>query len=399
MKKLFVLLLALLLAAPAFAVFFIGETEANLDSINTSYAKITWSSELPAPPKYVVWPLDGKATVNWRIRDDSRLAGYANYVEFGINQYNFSTWSWIIGGNGASRKGESTKLGKYNEFSYWDSNLLQNWPITKYEAKLVADTKGIPTKTETRSFYVAKTVPTGIRSQAVRNAAPAWIISRYERAAMVKNLLEVWRGMKNSSYSVDYNTEITKLFVSTGGLFGPSDAKGYAADSGLEFLSLASNVFGNVATGALVEASGAIYQAYDWGKWVKDTLNNSANIWKNSLNSLASHNAVNTVQSGDLEPALVALADALRAEANEAVNIIYTNPNASDLTWKSLLSTERTRFDQTAIAASKALTAATPILNSGADQATKNSVTNFLQSIMNLCNGDKAVLGKALNIP
>ncbi|MBU1616205.1 MAG: hypothetical protein KKF06_00290 [Candidatus Margulisbacteria bacterium] len=396
MKKLllsFALIAALML--PSFALISFGTVKADLDSVTSSYATINWSSEIKLPPQYATITSQ-TAKVYYLVRDDSKLAGYKNKVSVAIEEYDFANWQWITGGTGYSKTGPDTFRGKYNTSGSWDCYLLQTWPLTKYKVTMTADTKRIPTKTESREFYLSKTVPAStVRSQKVRDAAPKWLISRYEMANVIKGMQQTVKRMRTSTSSIDPNLEMTRIIVSTGALFGPTDITSYCNDSGMEFLELGATVFGSVTTSTLVGVGGIVYDAYSWGQWAKTTLSNSANLWANSINGLASSGALNTIDMLNLENELGYLATAIVSEANEAARIIYTVPNASDDNWKSLLKTEKHRFHDVSVKAVNASSAATPILNSGADAATKERILNFIESVRKIAVAQDQLLEQA----
>lgn len=390
-KELLGLCIAFLLPvmqAVCFGSLYLGETQAVLESVSNKYTLINFGTEIKAPPSVSTYPLDGKFSVRYRLRDDSKLAGYKNNVWQTLERFDFNSWSWVTGGTGNSNTGADSMRGTYDNWGFWDIYPLQPSPVTRYKVTLSADTKTVPRKTESMVFYVARTAPNGIRTPAQRNAAANWIAGRLERAAMYKDLANTVRARRTSSTTIDYNLEMGKIIGSALGLFGPTDPQGYAAESGLNFLEVASSAFGNVASSTLVSAGGAIYQAYDWGKWAKNTLQASANLWNATITGFAAQQTMN--QAGtSLETALDDLAAAMRDEANEAMRIIYTNPNDSSSTWLSLLSTEKTRANSAGVAAASARSKAKDI-------AGENSETyNFFRIINELANSDWVVLNAA----
>ena len=392
MKKilsvLFIAILLPVLQAGCFGSLYLGETQAVLESVSNKYTKINFGTEIKAPPSVSTYPLDGKFIVRARIRDDSALAGYKNNVWQTLDRFDFNSWAWIAGGTGNSQTGNDTMRGKYDTYTFWDIYPTQPSPVTRYKVTLSADTKTIPRKTESMVFYVARTAPAGTRTPAQRTAAANWIAGRLERAAMYKDLANTVRARRTSSTTINYKLEMGKIIGSAAGLFGPTDIQSYGAETGLNFLELASNVFGNLASSTLVSAGGAIYQAYDWGKWAKSTLQASADLWDATITGFAAQQTMN--QAGtSLETSLDDLAAAMRDEANEAIRIIYTSPYASSSTWLSLLSTEKTRANSAGVAAASAKSKAKAI-------AGENSETyNFFRIINELANSDWVVLNAA----
>lgn len=372
-----------------FGVLYLGETQAVLESVSNKYTVINFGTEIKAPPSVSTYPSDGKFSVRARIRDDSMFAGYKNNVWQTLDRFDFASWSWQTGGTGNSQTGNDTMRGKYDTYTFWDIYPTQPSPVTRYKVTLSADTKTIPRNTKSMVFYVARTAPAGTRTLAQRNAAPNWIAGRLERAAMYKDLANTVRARRTSTTTINYGLEMGKIIASTAGLFGPTDINGYAAESGLNFLEVASSVFGNVASSTLMSAGGAVYQAYDWGKWAKTTLQASADLWNATITGFPAQQTAYQV-GPSLETSLDSLADSMRDEANEAMRIIYDNPNAPSTTWLALLSTEKTRANSTGVEAGVAMTKAKGIAGEGSE------IYNFYRIINELANSDYAVLKAAL---
>ncbi|OGC11060.1 hypothetical protein A3K48_00815 [candidate division WOR-1 bacterium RIFOXYA12_FULL_52_29] len=375
------------------------ETKAIVDSPVSSTASITWW--VTSPPKVCNWVNVGKdpdINVNWQSKDDSRTTGYPCAVSFGVEAYNFSSWSWIPGGGGNSIKGSNTRTGKYNNYGTWRIPLNQPMPVTKYKYNAMADTKGKPTRNESRELYVVRIQPVGVRSTNVRNAAPAWIIGRYERALMLRSLANEYTKMKNPSSSVDFDQEMAKLIVSCGALFGPTSPSDYAQDAGLGALELASNTFGNLATSGLLTGVGAVAQAYSWGTWAKNTLTGAADQLKNQFNAWHVKNAF----TYDLAPSLNNLADAMRDEANEMQRLVWTAPNDTNtVPWKNLLQTELDRVNSAYTSLSSTYTAANLYFSSlgplpSVAAANKDTVYKYLDSVRDFLRSERAILQMAL---
>ncbi len=373
----------------SYASLYLGETQAVLESVSNKYTVVNFGTEIKAPPYVSTYPIDGKFSVRYRLRDDSKLAGYKNNVWQTLERFDFASWSWIVGGTGNSNTGADSMRGTYDNWGFWDIYPLQPNPVTRYKVTLSADTKTVPRKTESMVFYVGRAAPEGARTLAQRNAAAKWIAGRLERAAMYKDLANTVRARRTSSSSINYGLEMTKIIVSAGGLFGPTDVQGYGIETGLNFLELASSVFGNLATSTLVSAGGAVYQAYDWGKWAKTTLQNSANLWNSTLTSFAAQQSMNQVGTS-LETALDNLAASMRDEANEAMRITYTSPYDSSSGWLGLLSLEKSRAHSAGVEAATAMDKAKVIAGEGSE------IYNFYKIINQLANSDWAVLNAAL---
>ena len=404
MKKLFALsLLSLLLVIPGLAVpELIGtvcETKAIVNSPGSYSASISWWTL--DPPKISNRINVGNSpdiSVDWQTKDDSRFVGYPCAVSFGVESYNFATWSWQVGGGGNSNKGPNTGSGKYNNYGTWRIALLQPSPVTKYRFNAMADTKGQPTKNESKELYMVRNQPVGVRSTNIRNSAPAWIIGRYERALMMRSFAKEWNKMKTPSADINFNQEMTKLLLSCGSLFGPTSPSDYAQEAGLGALEMANIVFGNVATSTLLAPLGAIGQAYSWGVWAKDTLNNA------SVQLQAQFNAwhVNNACTSDFAPALNSVADAMRDEANEMQRLIWTAPNDTNTaTWRALLQTELDRLNAAYTAHGNACVAANYYFDHlgplpSIAVANKDTVFNYLNSVREFIRSERAILQMAL---
>jgi hypothetical protein len=416
MKKQIVLLLVLLFSvSAAYAVSeSVGTTcgvKAIVDSAVSSTASINW--QVNTPPKITYHVNVGKdpdVNVDWQSKDDSRTVGYPCAVSANVEIFNFSSWAWQSGGGGNSIKGANAGFGKYNNYGTWTIPLNQTWPVSKYKMNAMADTRGKPTKNESKEFYVARIAPMGVRSATVRNAAEKWIAGRYERALALRSFADTWTKMKNPNSTVNFDLEMTKLIGSCGALFGSTSATDYGADSGLEVLGLVSNLFGNAATSGLVASGGAVWQAYSWGTWARDTLNNASSQLKSQFNATHIMNAA----TYDYASYMTAAADAMRDEADELAKIIWTAPNASDATWKAKLNTELQKLDLLHTAGGSARTAANAYFNALTGQtgwaanipmpplppiaaANKDTITKYFDSVREFVRADRAILQQAIN--
>lgn len=386
MKHFAIMAFLLAMTSHSFAALYIGETKAILESISNKRAEINFAYDSSPAPKFAMWPSDSKFEVYYRMWDDSKLAGYSLNVWQTLDMYNFNTWAWTIGGTGNSATGTDTMRGKYDNSGIWNIYPLNQGNVTKFKLTLSADTKSIPRRTESREFYVLKNMPDGSRT-AKKQAAMKWIVGRLERATMFRNMADTWKAKRTSTSSVNYNLEMGKIIMSAAGLFGPTDAKGYAIDSGIEFLDLASSVFGNVATSSLVSVGGAVYQAYDWGTWAKSTLQSSANLWNSAFSDFRASQTANLVGTG-LENDLYNLANAMRDDANEVIRIMYTAPYDSTANWKSLLSLEKSRANSVGVSAASAKSKADQICGTG------SNLSNFFETINKLANAEWMVLNQ-----
>jgi hypothetical protein len=404
MKKILsAVLFALLLIVPALAVSqVIGnvcETKAIVNSPGNYSASIDWRTVNPPQIGHTVnVGYNPDVAVDWQTKDDSRTIGYPCAVSFGVESYNFTTWSWQAGGGGYSKKGSDTRTGKYNDYGTWTVALNQPLPVTKYRFNAMADTKGQPTKNESREEYVVRLQPLGIRSANVRNAAPKWIIGRYERALMMRSMAAEWNKMRNPSYGVDFNAEMTKLLLSCGSLFGPTTPANYAQEAGLGALEVVNIVFGNVATGTLLAPLGAIAQAYDWAVWARDTLTTAGDKLRSTFNATHILNA----STYDFAPSLNAVADAMRDDADELQRLIWTAPNDTNTAvWKAKLQTELDRLNAAYTAHGQACIKANLYFNNlgllpPIAAADKTTVFEYLNSVRDFIRAERAILQMAL---
>ncbi|HVN66927.1 MAG TPA: hypothetical protein VMT55_01020, partial [Candidatus Sulfotelmatobacter sp.] len=364
-KILAALFAALCLLAPAALANInnAGYIEANLDSDNSSYTPSNWG-DLPIPPRYYLMNRTESTanncaiTVGFRVRDDSRLAGYANRVEGTLSYYDYATQSWepnSAANNTFVKAGANDKWGKYDNFEPHSWVLAQPYPVTRYSLGLVADTDGVPIKRVWQEFYVAKCFPynpqtmayLGNKSDKIRNAAPAWYAQRMEIAKMLRHLKKEWSAMSSTMVTtVNFDDEMRSILDSAASLGGPASAGDYAQNSGMEALGLAADIFGSATTSTLVSAGGEIYEAYQTYKWCADTLNSSMNTFNSALAGATMQYATAAAnQQSNPSSYLEATANAVEAEANELINIVYTNPNNSPATWKTLLAAERDQFN------------------------------------------------------
>lgn len=412
-------LLAVCVSAVAFADYvipiymspiYVGETKAILDSPTSSSADITFTTTLMDPPK-ISWMMattvaQVNLSVSYQIKDDSRTVGYNLEAKENLDSYNFDTWSWQVGGSGNSLRGSSDRFGKYNNYGSWNVAALQLNPLTKYKLILVADTKSKPTRTESKEFWVSSYLPSGTRTPGLggavaagmipRDSIPKWIVGRYERALLYRNLKGVWNQMRTSAgVPADFNTEMTKIFVSCGALFGPASASDYFKDSGMEVLGLVSTIFGNAGSAILMDATSVIYQGYSWGQWAKTTLQDSATLANEVINSVSRGPAISGY-SQSMDTQLDAVANAMRDEAKEFMRITYTAPTASDYTWRQKLNAEITALKDLRDRTIAVKAYADPYFSINASDPAHLRVDNFLDSIKNMAEADLAVLSTAM---
>jgi hypothetical protein len=415
-----VVLVALLLLAPAVLANIdnAGYIEANLDSVTSSYTPHNWGN-LPNPPRYYLMNAVETAnnncliTVGFRVRDDSRLAGYSNKVEGTLQYFDFGARTWKdnnTSGNTFTKTGPNEKWGKHNNFENHSWTLAQPYPVTKYSLGLVADTKGIPTKRVWKEFYVAKQFPLqpgtttydGDKSDAVRRATPAWYAERMEIAQMLRRLKTEWDQMTQTNRAtINFNDEMRAILQSAASLAGPTTPSEYFQNSGLEVLSLVSSVFAPAAMSTMIAAGGEIYECYQMLKWCTDTLNSSINTFNAQMSGLTMQNAVAAANrasnpSGYFETA----ANAVEAEANELIRIVYTDPWGSTDTWKSLLGTERDAFNSLAVSLTSARgtdsgVGAYGYCTSAGATATKATLTTYLDVAWKLAIKEYNLLVKA----
>jgi len=423
LKYLTVLFCALCLLVPAaLADLDGGYVEANLDSVTSSYTPTNWgqNDDLRDPPRYRLLTQAETTTCNltvgFRVRDDSRLAGYSNKVEGTLNYFDFTTQTWkpnSASNNTFTKTGSNVKWGKYNDFASNSWALAQPYPVTKYSLGLVSDTRGVPTKRVWKEFYVAKNFPTdpsthmytGNKSAAVRNAAPSWYASRMELAQILRHLKVEWDAMSVSTpATINFDDEMRKILTSAAGLAGPTSASDYAQNSGMEALSLAATIFGSVATSTLVSAGGEIYEAYQMYKWCTDTLNSSLNIFNTALGSYTMYQAT-VAGNRQSNPSyyLQSAAEAAEADANELIRIVYTDPNGSAAAWKTLLATERDRFNSLMVSVTSCRGTTGSSTSKGADEylnlagasGTREKIDKYFDIVWKLAYRENALLVKA----
>jgi hypothetical protein len=393
-----------------------GYIEANLDSVTSSYTPHNWG-ELPTQPRYYLMNAAETAsnnctiTVGFRLRDDSRLAGYSNKVEGNLQYYNFATQSWVANGSSYSKTGANERIGKYNNYYSNTWTLLQPYPVTKYSLGLVADTKGIPTKRVWKEFYVAKNFPvdpgtsnySGNKSAAIRAAAPSWYASRMEIAQTLRRLKKEWDQMSQTTpATINFDDEMKSILQSFAGLAGPTTPGEYAQATGMEVLSLTSQIFASAATSTLVAAGGEIYECYQMMKWATDTLNNSINTFNAQMAGAVMQFAVSRANANSNPSSYFeAAANAVEAEANELIRIVYDDPWADSDTWKTKLTTERDALNSLAVSLTSAQgtnggTGADGYLSTAGYSGIQEKLDKYFDLARNLANREKALLDKAV---
>ena len=410
MKKfyLFLILTCIVFSQNSPATLYVGQSKADLDSVTSSYATISWG--IVDAPKTNPYPVDALFEVTLQVRDDSKFAGYSNKASASFDYYDTASWGYkpnnpYWSDNTVTKTGPNERFGKYN---YTDVRQIampfQTVPIVKYRATFVADTKGIPTKTESKEFYVAKTPPSGNKSAKVKAATASWYASRLELVLLLTSVRDQWNQLRVNNQTFDYNAEMRKILLSTASLAGPSSPSDYGTSAGWEMLGLVSNVFGNVATSALVGAGGVIFEAYAEYKWCKELLASSFATWDNIFGDwvmASGANAGENYQGDYATKPSVALNNAINAimdEANEAVRIVYISPNDSSAAWRAKLQTERDKLLVLAGSFNGAKSTAAGIINSG-PQSSRDKYNNFCDMVNKIANTQYAILNKALTTP
>jgi len=411
------LLITLCLLAPAALANIdnAGYIEANLDSVTSSYTPHNWGN-LPTPPRYYL--MNGVETTNnncsitvgFRVRDDSRLAGYSNKVEGNLQYFNFATQAWVGVGSAFTKTGPNEKYGKYNNYASNSWTLPQPYPVTKYSLGLVADTRGVPTKRVWKEFYVAKHFPSdayntyqGDKTEAVRNAAPSWYASRMEIAQVLRGLKKEWDQMSQSTTAtINFDDEMKNILQSFAGLAGPTTPGEYAQATGMEALSLASQIFASAATSTMVAAGGEIYECYQMMKWATDTLNGSINTYNAQMAGATMQFAVGRANANS-NPSfyLQSAADAVEADANELIRIVYTDPWDPADTWKTKLTTERNAFNSlmesiTSARGTNTGTGADGYLYGAGYLGQKDKIDKYFDLVWNMAYREKLLLDKAV---
>jgi hypothetical protein len=100
---------------------------------------------------------------------------------------------------------------------------------------------------------------------------------------------------------------------------------------------------------------------------------------------------------------LQSAAEAVEAEANELIRITYTDPNASADTWKTLLGTERDRFNSlmVSITSCRGTTGSTDskgadeYLNQAGASGTRDKIDKYFDIVWKLAYREYALLVKA----
>ena len=382
-----------------------GTVKADLDSVNSSYATISWNGDYVAPPKTIAYPSDGMIDVYWKLRDDSRLAGYKNKVSASVEYFDFSSWQWkpnnsYMTNNTFERTGNNTRTGKYNQSGKMVIAITgQTKPVVKYRITLLADTKGIPTKVETKEFYLARPAPAGNKPTKVLNNYGKWAASRYELAVLFRSIKDDWNALRTNKTSFDFNAEMKKIIMSAASLIGPTSPSDYASSSGMEFLSLTSNMFGNLMTSTALSYGGVIFEAYEQYKWCKDLLASSFKTWDNVLTDwVVASSALAAENQYHIESEINTLSNALVSEADEAARIVYTSPTAGSVDWKTKLQYERDKFQSVASKASSSKTHVATILASGTPAA-RDKFNNFCDMMYKIANTQYQILNLAIANP
>lgn len=347
----------------------------------------------PFIPLNVVALPAGKAfEVDWEIKDGSRTAGFPLQATANLMAYNFTDWKFLPVGEEKIIVGDDSPWKKYHESGTWAIITEQTKAVARYSCFLAGKSRS-KEKTESGSFYAAGSLPeANPRNQQIKLSAARWIAGRLERGLLLRTLGEIWPG-SDSSGTTDLDKARKQTEETLKMLFGFSTQQEYAAGNGYQFLEIAGLDF--LATPLLVPG-GAVYEAYNWGKWGEKTIKGTDATWKEIF---ARNNVKQILTANDdgFGKALFLAAESCRDEAEEAMKIMYEQPNDPGNVWLEKILTERSQLKNVSIKAEAML----PRIRIAAEKEglTENDkvgIAAFVNSIKRIASTEALVLEQAL---
>ncbi|OGC11911.1 hypothetical protein A3K48_05440 [candidate division WOR-1 bacterium RIFOXYA12_FULL_52_29] len=359
--------------------------------LSPSETDVEISFAIPMTPINVIeMGTDQEFEIFWKLKDDSRTAGFPLRATANLMAYDFASWKATPAGEEKVIVGDDSPWNKYEEAGAWKIKPELAKPVVRYTCLLAGATRQ-KERAEAVSFYAAKILPEGItRSQQAKGSAARWIASRLERAIVLRTLGTVWQGsVKNEPQDLKKAAAQTEESLKM--IFGFGTPQEYAAGNGCPFLEVAGLDF--LSTPLLIPG-GVVYEAYSWGMWAEKTVKGTVAVWPEVFSR--ERQLINASDNG-FGQALLSAAESCRDEADEAMNIMYVQPGDPGNKWQEKLLAERSQLkslsEKAAVVISKILLAAE---SGGIPENDKLAITAFIDSIGKIASSEATVLEKAL---
>ncbi len=424
MKKSIALIicLSLVLISPATAWALdlnLGKCTANLSSAVSNNYSVSWynfyspysssSYALQEPPSVLAKTAENAIYIkmDYQLRDDSMVKGKSQAANMAVSHWDPSSYTWISEGSVGQSKGSAT-YGRYNltgtlnKQSWWGSSSRAE----KYQIK--AEAKSGDTSTKYRYFWVVRTPS---NTSASYQAAPRWLVSRYDRSALYKELSKNWQQIGTAPNDNAFNVGMDSIIELSRGFVNPTK-QDLAVEIGLDSLGIINTLWtaSNVAS-ECIDSAGIIYQGYQWVSTANSLLNDGL---KNSIyNATAPTMTRDAASSASaLSSSLSTLANAQRDEANALQAVLYSG--GSVYTWEQKLEAEKTAITNAITAVGNARTSISSSLavydayknlpyGTGAGlynsaQTVKTNLNQYLNGVENQLKFDQAVINKACTL-
>lgn len=312
----------------------VGKCTSNLSSAVSNNVSIDWY--LPLAPKVGVIHSNNALIIrmDYQFRDDSRALGKSQRATVLVYAYNPANFTWSPQGSASERKGYEI-WGKYDingslsiNIPAWNSQTN----VLKLRIEASAES-GDKSKTQNGYIWIAR------NSNVLSNTAYYnWMCSRYDRAALYKEMANAWRAMANNPSGNDFTNAMNKIIDISKSFVNPT-ASDLGISLGIESVNLLSS--GSALVTALGEINGILAQAISWintssqllGPGLRDAI-------ASAVSNYLTKDAVS--YSSFLATKLDELANAVVADANEMKNLIYGYGSSSS--WKSKMTEEKNKI-------------------------------------------------------
>ena len=144
--------------------------------LSPSETDVEISFAIPMTPINVIeMGTDQEFEIFWKLKDDSRTAGFPLRATANLMAYDFASWKATPAGEEKVIVGDDSPWNKYEEAGAWKIKPELAKPVVRYTCLLAGATRQ-KERAEAVSFYAAKILPEGItRSQQAKGSAARWI--------------------------------------------------------------------------------------------------------------------------------------------------------------------------------------------------------------------------------